>query len=56
MARSGDGATGRRGDIVWPARVGGLGFAFAAVLVVELVDFFWAHGAEPPGGDEGEVV
>jgi hypothetical protein len=34
----------------------GLSFAFAAVLVVELVDFFWAHGAEPPGGDEGEVV
>ena len=34
----------------------GSGFAFAAMLVIKLVDFFRAHGAEPPSGDEGEVV
>ena len=46
----------RGGRVRFSAGGCGSGFAFAAVLVIKLVDFFWAHGAEPPSGDEGEVV
>ena len=49
-----DGATGRHDVACAGGR--GLGFAFAAVLVVNFVDFFRAYGAEPPSGDEGDVV
>lgn len=53
--RGGVGVGGGRNRAVLSG-VGGSGFPFAAVLVVDLVDFFRAHGAEPPSGDEGEVV